>query len=95
MKTSHKILLMVLLAVWWIVSTYWSVRSMSSLRHMREDIAAIRQSGLELGGKAERFLNERNQCRAKVKECEDAKMEMFRMYEECEQEFGDYKRANE
>lgn len=84
--SSRKTLAMaVVLLVVWIFSIYTTARSTSTLR---KDIAAMSAQGNKLADMAERFLEERNECRTKLKGCKNAKMELFHMYTSCEEEYG-------
>ncbi len=76
----------VVLLIVWIVSIYVGATKLQS------QIDILVAQGNRLGDMAEEFLDARNEYRAKLTGCQDAKMEMFRMYMSCEEHVGELQR---
>jgi len=55
---------------------------------IQKDIATLGAQGNKVADMADQFLEERNECRVKLRMCEGAKMEMFSMYNSCEEDLG-------
>ncbi len=86
---ARKLVVVGLVLLIWMISIYMGVHSTWTIR---KDIAALSAQGNKLVDMAEEFLEERNQCRAKLTGCQDAKMEMFHMYTSCVEEVGELER---